>query len=207
MADENPPIEVRALDATDAPLLQGLDYSFETDLIYSLRVRGPMAQDPVEGAGDSPNGPALAFELFETQVDPPFYRNYLAFESTLEHVEAVLRSAEGGYIALALGKAAGVILLKVDEEHKVARIEQIIVGRQYRRYGIGSLLLSCAADWARKRGCRAILLEIQNVNYPAVQFYLRNGLEVWSIHRHFYAPGSNEHEVALFMGKSVSPTA
>ena len=102
---------------------------------------------------------------------------------------------------LADGQIAGVILLNVEEWRSVARIEDIIVGRQFRRYGIGSLLLNCASDWARNRGCWAILLETQNVNFPAIQFYLRNGLAVWGIGQHFYPPGPVEHEVAIFMGK------
>src|SRR5256886_10943824 len=106
-------------------------------------------------------------------------------------------------ISLADGQVAGVVLLNVEEWRSVARIEDLIVGRQFRRYGIGSLLLNCADDWARKQGCWAIVLETQNVNYPAIQFYLRNGLEVWSIHQRFYPPGPVEHEVAVFMGKKL----
>ena len=93
--------------------------------------------------------------------------------------------------------------MNVEEWRSVARIEHIIVGRQFRRYGIGSLLLSCASDWARNLHCWAILLETQNVNYPAIQFYLRNGLEVWSISQQYYPPGSVEHEIAIFMGKKL----
>ena len=107
-------------------------------------------------------------------------------------------------MALADGQIAGGILLRVEERRSVARVEHITVGHQYRRYGVGSLLLNCAADWARKRGCWAIVLETQNINYPAIQFYLRNGLEVWSINQHFYPPGPFAHEVAIFMGKRLS---
>ena len=91
----------------------------------------------------------------------------------------------------------------MEEWRSLTRIEHIIVGRQFRRYGIGSLLLRCAADWARNHGCWAILLEAQNVNYPAIQFYLRNGLEVWGINQQFYPPGPVEHEIAIFMGKKL----
>jgi ribosomal protein S18 acetylase RimI-like enzyme len=82
----------------------------------------------------------------------------------------------------------------------------MIVGRQYRRYGVGSLLISCASDWARHHECWAITLETQNTNYPAIQFYLRNGLEIWSINRSFYPPGESAHEIAIFMGKRLSST-
>jgi GNAT superfamily N-acetyltransferase len=199
----NPHIDVRAIRIDDAPAIHELDYSFETDRIYTLCVQGALAQVQGAPATSAPGKPALVFELLETPVDPPLYKNYREYESTLEDVEARLRNVEGGYVAVADGQVAGVILLNVEEWRSVVRIEDIIVGRQFRRYGIGSLLLSCAADWARNRGCWAILLETQNINYPAIQFYLRNGLEVWSISRNFYPPGPIEHEVAIFMGRKL----
>jgi len=196
-----PAIDVRSVAITDAIALHKLDYSFETDRIYTLRVNGELTQnDEISLTLDKP---ALAFELWETPVDPPLYKSFREYEHKLEEVETRLRSVEGGYVALAGGEIAGVVLLNVERWRSVARIEDIIVGRQFRRYGIGSLLLNCASDWARNRGCWAIVLETQNVNYPAIQFYLRNGLDVWSVHQHFYPPGSVEHEVAIIMGKKL----
>jgi GNAT superfamily N-acetyltransferase len=196
-----PAIDVRSVAITDALALHELDYSFETDRIYTLHVNGKLAQsDDVLQTLDKP---ALAFELWETPVDPPLYKSFREYEHKLEEVETRLSSVEGGYVALAGGQIAGAVLLNVEQWRSVARIEDIIVGRQFRRYGIGSLLLNCASDWARNRGCWAILLETQNVNYPAIQFYLRNGFEAWSVHQHFYPPGSVEHEVAIFMGKKL----
>ncbi len=196
MDGDIPHIDVRAVQLSDAPALHKLDYSFETDRIYAVRVQGSLAQ------GDAASHVHLSFELLETPIDPPLYKSFQVFAGNLAEVEAKLSCAQGGYIALANSKAAGVILLN-EGERAVARIENIIVDRHFRRYGIGSLLLSCASDWARKRGCWAIVLETQNVNYPAIQFYLRNSLEVWSINLHYYPPGPEEHEVAIFMGKKL----
>lgn len=201
MNETLPVIDVRSVAMTDALALHKLDYSFETDRIYTLRVNEKLTQN--DEASHTLDKPALAFELWETLVDPPLYKSYHEYEHKLEEVENRLNSVEGGYVALAGGQMAGVILLNVEQWRSVARIEDIIVGRQFRRYGIGSLLLNCASDWARNRGCWAIVLETQNVNYPAIQFYLRNGLDVWSINKHFYPPGSVEHEVAIFMGKKL----
>ncbi len=195
MDGDTPHIDVRAVQLSDAPALHKLDYSFETDRIYTLHVQGRLT---VGGAAAS----ALSFELRETPIDPPLYKNFHEFASDLAAVEAMLSCTRGGYIALANGAAAGVVLLN-KEDRAVAHIENIIVDRHFRRDGIGSLLLSCASDWARKQGCWAIVLETQNVNYPAIQFYLRNGLEVWSINQNFYPPGPVEHEVAIFMGMKL----
>ena len=192
-------VELRAVEHADAPALHRLDYSFETDRIYALHVHGNLAQ-PVDQSAHHGNT-SLSFELREMVVDLPLYKDYREFEPTLDAVEATIAGVDGGYVALANGEVAGVILLNLEEWRSVTRIEHIIVGRLFRRYGIGSLLLNCACDWARNHGCWAILLETQNVNYPAIQFYLRNGLEVWSINQHYYPPGLVEHEVAVFMGK------
>ena len=201
MDEEAPNIDVRAVHIDDATALHKLDYSFETDRIYTLRVQGPLAQGDTNSSASSK--PALAFELLETPVDPPLYKSLREFGSSPAELKAKLSCVEGGYIALAGGQVAGVILLNVEEERSVAYIENIIVGRQFRRYGIGSLLLSCASDWARNHACWAILLEIQSINYPAIQFYLRNGLEVWGINNHFYPPSSDKDQVAIFMGKKL----
>lgn len=200
---DTPRIDVRAIQVSDAAALHALDYNFETDRIYTFR-----AQNSLLHNGDMPDsGPAsvaLSFELVETPIDPPYYKDSREDVATLEDVEQHLRSSEGGYVALADGSIAGAVLLNVEEARSVARIDDLIVGNQYRRYGIGSLLLKCAADWARKRGCWAIVLETQSVNYPAIQFYLRNGMEVWSINQHFYPPGPDEYEVAVLMGMRVA---
>lgn len=201
MEATTPHIDVRAVHIDDAPALHELDYSFETDRIYTLRVCDRMLE--YDTGALSIDGPALAFELMVTTVDLPIYRDFREDQHTLEDVRRRLSASEGGYVALADGKVAGGILLNLDEARALARIEDLIVGRQYRRYGVGSLLLCCAFDWARKRGCRAIVLETQSSNYPAIQFYLRNGLQIWSINQHFYPPGPLEHEVAIVMGKKL----
>ena len=194
-------VGVRAVEMSDAPALHALDYSFESDRIYTLHVQSNVEQ--ANGQASLADQPAFAFELREMLVDLPLYKDLRAYQRTLEAVEARLASAQGGYVALADGQVAGVVLLNIEEWRAVARIEDIIVGRLFRRYGIGTLLLNCAADWARNHGCRAILLETQNINYPAIRFYLRNGLQIWSISQHHYPPGPEEHEVAIFMGKML----
>lgn len=202
MSKETPHIEVRAVYVNDAPALYELDYDFETDRVYTLRTQDHLLKS--ENGANEEKKSTFAFELVETPVDPPIYKNYREIWDTLAKVEARLQSVDGGYVALADGQLAGSILLRVEEWRSVTYVEELIVGRQFRRYGIGSLLLSCAADWARERDCWAITLETQNINYPAIQFYLRNNLEVWGINWQFYPPGPVAHEVAIFMGKRLS---
>lgn len=207
MDEETPHIEVRAVQVNDAPAIYNLDYNFETDRIYTLQVQESLLRSYGENGGNEQVPSTLSFKLVETPVDPPIYKNFFADNNvTVEDVEARLSEAEGGYVALADGQIAAVILLHVEEWRSVVRIDELLVGRQYRRYGVGSLLLNCASDWARERNCWAIVLETQNNNFPALQFYLRNGLEIWGINRNFYPPGPTSHEVAILMGKQLSST-
>src|SRR5262245_6506156 len=124
MDKETPHIEVRAVHVDDAPALHELDYNFETDRIYTLKVRNRLMLDEDEWA-DSDERLVFAFELIETPVDPPLYKNLREGEETQAAVEEKLRGVEGGYVALADGKVAGAILLRVEEWRSVAAIQDI----------------------------------------------------------------------------------
>jgi ribosomal protein S18 acetylase RimI-like enzyme len=210
MVEEMPHIEVRALQIDDAPALYELDYSFETDCVYTLQICDQLVQNdhnsPYPANSNGNRLSSFALKLVETPVDPPIYKNYREAGESIAALEARLRASEGGFVALANGEVAGCILLSVEEWRSVTQVEDLMVGHQFRRYGVGSLLLNCAADWARNRKCWAVVLETQSHNYPALQFYLRNGLEVWSINQNYYPPGPYAHEVAIFMGKRLSAT-
>src|SRR5690349_14219542 len=153
-------IEVRAVHVSDAVALHELDFDFETDRIYTLQVCNQLLHNHVNASVDG--RVAFAFDLVETAVDPPLYKHFHGSEKSLEKIKELLRLSEGGFVALTDGKVAGGIFLTVEDHSSVARIQSLIVGRQYQRYGIGSLLLSCASDWARKQKCWAIVLETQN---------------------------------------------
>src|SRR5258708_4375776 len=92
-------IDVPAVQLSDVTAMHILDYSFETDRIYTLRVRGRLAQTDADSS--IPGRPVLAFELLETSIDPPLYKSFQEFEGSLADVEAKLRCALGVYIALA----------------------------------------------------------------------------------------------------------
>ena len=57
-------------------------------------------------------------------------------------------------------------------------IMNIVVDEDYRRQGIGTVLLEEAKRWARDRGLRAIQLGVWVANGPAVAFYAKHGFQV-----------------------------
>lgn len=201
----SPDIALRALEGTDARALYNLDYSFETDRIYTLTAHGALLR-PFGSADPELEATRLSFgfELAETPVDPPLYKDYREDDLSIESLQQRIQQADGGYLALVDNEVAGYALLHLESWRSVARIRAFLVGRQFRRYGIGSLLLRCAADWGRNQNCQAVLFETRSINYPAIQFFLHNEFEVWSISQHFYPPGGPaEYEAAIFLGKKV----
>ena len=53
--------------------------------------------------------------------------------------------------------------------------------------GVGIPLFKYAAEWSRKRGCRQMKVETQNVKVPACRFYQRMGCSLGEIRRFGYA--------------------
>jgi ribosomal protein S18 acetylase RimI-like enzyme len=69
---------------------------------------------------------------------------------------------------------------------------------ELRRTGIGTKLMDHAAIWSRRRECRQLKVETQNVNVPACRFYVRSGCLLGGVHRFAYASTREvAHEVML----------
>ncbi len=81
-----------------------------------------------------------------------------------------------------------------------ASIDDIAVGRAYRRAGIGRRLMDEAVAWAAASNLRAIRLETQSSNVPACRFYARYGFVLGGYDRYLYSQLGTEvrSEVALF---------
>jgi len=52
--------------------------------------------------------------------------------------------------------------------------------------GVGTFMFDHAADWARKKECRQLKIETQNVNVPACRFYVKQGAHIGEINRYGY---------------------
>ncbi|MDQ4078577.1 MAG: GNAT family N-acetyltransferase, partial [Chloroflexota bacterium] len=117
----------------------------------------------------------------------------------LERAESVLM-----LVAEAGGRLVGVLEVEGEEWRNTALIWALFVDRAWRGRGVGRELLKRAARWAIEEGYRALVLETQTNNVPAIRFYQRHGFHIAGLDTHFY---SNEdvarREVALFMYKAL----
>jgi GNAT superfamily N-acetyltransferase len=73
----------------------------------------------------------------------------------------------------------------LEERSDLAVLWDIRVDPAFR--GSGIPLFRYAAEWSKKRGCRQMKIETQNVNVPACRFYQRMGCSLGEIRRFGYA--------------------
>ncbi|WP_433944929.1 GNAT family N-acetyltransferase [Paenibacillus sp. SN-8-1] len=78
------------------------------------------------------------------------------------------------------------------------------VSERYQRCGVGVSLMQGLEELARLKGFRAVGLETQNTNVPAVNFYKKCGFEIEGIDLSYYTNDDVEDgEVAFFMRKKI----
>jgi ribosomal protein S18 acetylase RimI-like enzyme len=85
--------------------------------------------------------------------------------------------------------------------NNIMRVWEFLVKEEYRRRGIGTLLMNCAVKVAREKDARMLVLETQSCNAPAIDFYLKYGFELIGFDTAAYSNNDIEKkEVRLEMG-------
>lgn len=73
------------------------------------------------------------------------------------------------------GEQIGWLELGYHKWNKRIRVWEFLVKQEFRRKGIGTLLMNHAVKLAKERGARMVVLETQTCNVPAIKFYLTYG--------------------------------
>ncbi len=93
-----------------------------------------------------------------------------ARESTSRSVIHVVRRPDGnlaGFAVTGMGQVMGYL-------------QRVAVDPEWQRRGLGSSLVRASSRWVRRNGARAIVLNTQADNEPAIRLYLAEGFEVMS---------------------------
>jgi ribosomal protein S18 acetylase RimI-like enzyme len=123
---------------------------------------------------------ALEQAVFDTDIlSRRSFRHFLAARSTTL------------LVAEAAGKFAGYALVLYPTRSKHARLYSIAVASHFSRRGAGTLLLTAAERDARRRGRRAIRLEVHEHNGRAIARYEKSGYRLFGRYRHYYDNGGN----------------
>ena len=77
-------------------------------------------------------------------------------------------------------------------------INNIAVYPEYRRMGIGDLMLEKLETWAGEKGLAIMTLEVRESNLPAIALYAKHGFETTGIRKNYY---EKPKENAILMTK------
>jgi GNAT superfamily N-acetyltransferase len=154
------------------------------------------------------NGGLGGIKLSEKKVVPSYLKDYDAYEdgSPAEWPKRFDIHNWGIFLALDETHPTGGAAVAFDTHglHMLAGrkdtavLWDLRVHPDFRGVGIGTKLFNHAVDWSRKRGCKQLKLETQNVNVPACRLYAKQDCQLGEINRYAYANHLEVgHEVML----------
>lgn len=101
-------------------------------------------------------------------------------------------------------KVIGYLEMLYEKSNNRVRIRNILIEDDFRHKGLGKLLMEKAYEVSKNHGARAIVLETQSCNYPAIKFYKGLDFKIIGFDLQAY---SNEDvdrlEVRLELGKLI----
>ena len=105
---------------------------------------------------------------------------------------------EGFWICEKNHKIVGFIV-GVKTNSKIARILILAVLKEYRRQGIGNILLKNFLREVAIKNIKHIELEVETKNKSAIEFYMENGFEIIDILIKFYQNGKDAYVMRLII--------
>ncbi|MCB0182273.1 MAG: GNAT family N-acetyltransferase, partial [Anaerolineae bacterium] len=75
----------------------------------------------------------------------------------------------------------------------------LVIDKDFRRQGYGSVLLEAGKKWALDQKLNRIMFEAQTKNHPLISFAQKHGFKFCGYNERYYANG----DIALFFAKSI----
>ncbi|EIL97081.1 GCN5 family acetyltransferase [Rhodanobacter thiooxydans] len=108
------------------------------------------------------------------------YRRHLDSDSALVLVASANHHLLLGSAVLFFRKGSG-----------IARLYSLATAPEARGQGVGTALLAAVVDAARRRGSRALKLEVRTDNAAAIRLYERHGFRRSGRYAHYYEDGAD----------------
>ncbi|WP_137935946.1 GNAT family N-acetyltransferase [Chitinivorax sp. B] len=127
-------------------------------------------------------------------IDSPYEKRYADVDDENDNDEP----SDARFLAYVNGKVAGQLSLS-RHWNGFACIDDIVVDKAFRRFGVGRHLVSLAIEWSRQQGLPGVTLETQSNNVAACRLYERCGFVLKGFDSGLYQ-GLNPQtsEIALF---------
>ncbi len=78
-------------------------------------------------------------------------------------------------------------------------ISNLGITKNFRRRGVGKLLLKSATRWAQSQNLCRVMVEVQTKNYPAISFIQKYGFQFCGYNERYFPNG----DIALFFTRSI----
>jgi len=135
-----------------------LIYRYKTSHYYDLRVLRESESWKME----------LTLKPLEKMLEK--YSESKLFEEYIQEPRA--------FAAELAGEQIGWIEVGYERWNNRMRVWEFLVKEEFRRKGIGTLLMNHAVRLSKEKGARMLVLETQSCDVPAIGFYLRFGFEL-----------------------------
>lgn len=119
-------------------------------------------------------------ERFKSPNGPPREREYILNAIRSPDVDIFVAQTESrlvGFVHVVIRQVPDVPILV---PRRYAVVENLAVGEEHRRIGIGLALMERAEEWARAKGVTSIELNVYAFNRVAQRFYQKLGYEILS---------------------------
>ena len=170
----------------------------------SLRraIRGYVSRQKYQVSYTS-NEQATSFTLELVDLAAPYIHHFDPAEEDILHSQKAL---EAGWSIGAFDgdELAAIAIAEPEKWNDTLRIWEFHVVESYRGEGIGRQMMERLAERATLAGLRAMVVETQNTNVPAIRFYRKAGFAIEGIDislytNHDYPDG----EIAVFMKRRL----
>lgn len=154
-------MQITRIFEEDYPKNKKVKIEYTSDYFYRVKVQV------------KPDNKGWVFEWEKASFKESFSKrwDYQLFEPYKGEAEYyVLQNAEDREI--------GIAVFEHQSHSNRTRVWDIIIQPEYQRKGFGTLLIDFIYKKAKKFGSRALVLECQNTNIKAINFYLKNGFNL-----------------------------
>jgi ribosomal protein S18 acetylase RimI-like enzyme len=122
----------------------------------------------------------------------------------LKDIEESVAEADSTVLAEIEGELEGFASFKYHDWNKRAEIKGIYVRPEFKGRGVGTALITSGMEYAKRNGARGLWLETQNINYPAIRFYMKSGFRFCGFDASLYEPaGVMPGEIALYFFRAL----
>jgi ribosomal protein S18 acetylase RimI-like enzyme len=171
-----PEIEIRPAISSDLPALIKLEHFVETTHVWQMDVNSDLEQ--------------IEIRFREIRL-PRAVR--LDYPRNAEDLADIWTRKHLFLSAIHQGQPIAYLAIEIEQTH-TAKVTDLVVSEKYRRQGIATAMLISAKDWAKQRGLKRLVLEMQAKNHAAIQLARKLGYEYCGFCDDYFA----NHDIGVF---------